>query len=415
MQKNMTYFLFYCFRRCFDLQKLYDLRYKIPSEVIFFFFLGLIFHFFVACQSGSQEEKNTQTSPSGRKVLIPKYAKLFRIDYFEDYKILTLRKPMLDSKDSSQFVLLKRGKPIPSNFSPDQVIEIPIQTLTVLSTTHIALADMLGEMQSVTGVADAEYVTTPSALEGIAAGKIKNISTGNSINHELVVSLKPDMVMASGLSSMAGLRNYQTLIDAKIKVVFNSEWMEETPLGRAEWIKFMAAFYDKESQADSIFEEIEEKYLEISQIAKQIQPRPTVLLNMPYKSVWYVPGGNSYVAKLLSDAGFEYFWKTDTSTVSLPLAFEAVVPVALQAEYWLMPGTAESAKELLDKDSRFGEFQAFRKGLVFNNNRRVNEQGGNDYWASASLNPHLVLADMVKIIRPDLLPKHEFVYFKKLE
>ncbi len=385
------------------------------KNIVYFFFLGLLFYFLLACQPGSQEEKNTQTNLSGRKVLIPKHAKLFKIDYFEDYKILTLLKPMLDSRDSSQFVLLKRGKAIPPNFSPDQVIEIPLQNLTVLSTTHIALADMLGEMQSVTGVADAEYVTTPSALERIGAEKIKNVSTGNSLNNELVVSLKPDMVMASGLSSMAGLRNYQTLLDAKVKVVFNSEWMEETPLGRAEWIKFMAAFYDKEVQADSIFGEIERKYTEISQIAQQIRPRPTVLLNMPYKSVWYVPGGNSYVAKLLSDAGFEYFWKTDTSTVSLPLAFEAVVPVALQAQYWLMPGTVESKKELLEKDNRFGEFQSFRKGLVFNNNRKVNEQGGNDYWASASLNPHLVLADMVKIIRPDLLPKHEFVYFKKLE
>lgn len=385
------------------------------KNILYFLFLVFVSYFFVTCQSGSQEEKNTKTNFAGRSVLIPKYAKLFRIDYFEGYKVLTLRKPMLDSNDSSQFVLLKRGKPIPPNFSPDQVIEIPIQNLTVLSTTHIALADMVGEMESLTGVADAEYVTTPSALERIAAGKIKNISTGNSMNNELIVSLKPDMVMASGLSSMAGLRNYQTLIDAKVKVVFNSEWMEETPLGRAEWIKFMAAFYDKENQADSIFDQIEQKYLEISQIAKQIQPRPSVLLNMPYKSVWYVPGGNTYVAKLMSDAGFEYFWKTDTSKVSLPLAFEAVVPVALQAEYWLMPGTAESKTELLEKDSRFGEFPASRKGLIFNNNRKVNEQGGNDYWASASLNPHLVLADLVKIIRPDLLPKHEMVYFKKIE
>jgi iron complex transport system substrate-binding protein len=205
------------------------------------------------------------------------------------------------------------------------------------------------------------------------------------------------------------------LLEAEVKVAMNSEYMETSPLGRAEWIKFIAMFFNREADADAIFGEMAQQYEALAAEAAGVTEKPTVFTGAPYGDTWYMPGGGSYVAKYLSDAGAEYLWADDESTGSIPLDFESVYERAADADYWLNTSSWMSIDDALAADARYGEFAALKNGMMYNNNARVNENGGNDYWESGVDNPHLVLADLIKILHPDLVPDHEFVYYRQLD
>ena len=148
---------------------------------------------------------------------------------------------------------------------------------------------------------------------------------------------------------------------------------------------------------------------------KGVANKPTVLLNAPYQGIWWIPGGNSFLARFLKDAGAAYLWADDPSTGSKIIDFEVIYEKALDADYWLHPGQWNSLKEGLAVDERFAQFRAFREGHVYNNNARVNKYGGNDYWESGLTKPDVILADLIKIFHPELVPDHKLVYYKKLK
>jgi ABC-type Fe3+-hydroxamate transport system, periplasmic component len=233
------------------------------------------------------------------------------------------------------------------------------------------------------------------------------------VNVEQALDLNPDLIMTYGVGNPE-FDAHPKLLEAGLKVVLNSEYMESTPLGRAEWIKFTAAFFNQEMAANKAYAAIANRYREIAAKAREVANKPTVLANAPFRGTWYMPGGKSYVAQLLADAGATYLWADDTSSGSQPLSFEEVFERAQNADFWLNPGSAKSLSELQQIDERFSQFTAFQKGNVFNNNKRLNENGGNDYWETGVTNPHLILADLIKILHPELLPDHELFFYQQL-
>ncbi len=196
--------------------------------------------------------------------------------------------------------------------------------------------------------------------------------------------------------------------------MLSAEAREADPLSRAEWIKFIALFYNREAQANEIFDAIVERYQSLIDLAADVTERPTVFLNAPWGDTWYMAGGQSYVAHLLRAAGADYLWSEDTSPDALYLDFETVYDQALDAEYWLHTSTWSTLDEALAMDERFGDFAAFQSGQVYNNNLRTNPSGGNDYWESGVINPDLMLADLIRIFHPELLPDHDLVYYQQL-
>jgi iron complex transport system substrate-binding protein len=200
-----------------------------------------------------------------------------------------------------------------------------------------------------------------------------------------------------------------------LKVCVNADHLEHTPLGRMEWIKFFAAFFSKSEEADSIFTEAKNEYHRLKALVKTTQNRPEVFVNIRYGDVWFMPGGRSYMSSLLQDAGGKYMWAGDNSTGSMQIDFETVYQKAGAAEYWLNTGSWSSIAEVLRNDQRYGAFKAVKTGNVFNNNKRVNKYGGNDYWESGFLKPQVVLADLISIFHPGLLPDHELFYYQKLK
>ena len=150
-------------------------------------------------------------------------------------------------------------------------------------------------------------------------------------------------------------------------------------------------------------------------LARTAPDRPSVLLNAAFQGTWYVSGGNTFSSRLIADAGARYIWADDPSDVSRPIDAEVVFAKGADADFWLNPGQHRSIQTLVAQDERFGEFKSVKTCRVYNNNKKVNEDGGIDYYETGAANPHLVLADLIRIFHPDLLPDHELIWHRRLD
>lgn len=342
------------------------------------------------------------------------YATGWTVEYFNNYKVIEVVRPWQDARRTFQYLLFQCGTPIPEGYDQAQVIEVPVKTIATMSTTYLPHLDKLGLLDGLVAVDDFDYINTPAVRRMIEWGQLAEIGSGPSVNVEMMLDLNPDVVMTYG-SGRPEFDAYPKLLEARLDVALNSEHMETSPLGRAEWLKFTAMFFNREADAEKIFANTAARYEELAAKARSLEPKPTVLTGTDYNGVWAVPGGQSFVAAYLADAGAAYLWAGDETTGSQPLDFETVYERAAQADYWLNPGTWSSTAEALAADERYANFAALQNGRIYNNNARLNEQGGNDYWESGMTNPDVVLADLIKIFHPKLLPEHQLVYYRQLE
>ena len=355
----------------------------------------------------------TQSAATQEKTTI-KYAKGFTIKYFDGYKVVSILNPFRDHTDTTRYVLVQRGARHPVGYKDSPVIEIPIRSLVGMSSMHVALTDFLDADDVLIGLGSLQYASAPTVRKRIAAGKITDFGRENALNEELAITQHPDLIMTMG-SPGSPAERYHTLAEAGVPVMVNSEWVETTPLARAEWVKLMAALLNKEDIVNQRFAKVEAEYQRLTALTRQLPRRPQVLTGLPFKDTWYMPDGESYTAQFFRDAGGSYHWDKERAAGSLALSFEAVYPVALTAECWLNTGTANTKADILAQDARYADFQPFKTGTLYNNNKRTDAQGSNDYWESGAVHPEVVLADLIKILHPELLPQHELVYYKQVK
>lgn len=373
-----------------------------------------------SCSTSSSLTEQTASTTAQKSYFVDQvtihHARGFSIRYVNNYKILSIISPFEQTSDTVQYALVQRGTPHPKGYTPGQIIEIPLRSLVAMSSMHVGLIDFLEADELLVGLGNLKYVSAPKVIERIKAGKIKEVGQGQTINEEQLITMHPDLLMAMG-SPVARMDRYRTLRDAGVPVLINSEWVETTPLGRAEWVKLMAALTNKETLVNKKFAEVEKEYNRLSALTRTVAMKPSILSGMNSKDAWFVPDGDSYMTRFFLDAGGRYHWSDRKATGSLPLNFETVYPVALDADIWLNVGISDvnSKQDILAKDARYADFKAFKLGQVFNYGKRINSRGSNDFWESGAVNPHLVLADLIKIVHPDLLPKHELVYYKQLK
>lgn len=342
-----------------------------------------------------------------------RYAKGFSIDEYDSYKLLSIYSGNAAHPDTNQYVLLSKGAQVPEGYEKAQLIEIPVRRLVAMSSTHIGQADFAGVANAIVGIGSFKYVTSPVVRKNIAAGKVKDVGVDGTMNEEMLIGMKPGLVMVMG-NPDAKFSKYMTLSHAGIPVMLNSEWLETTPLGKAEWVKVMAALTGTESLVDGKFNAIEKEYKRLADIGRKANIKPSLISGMPYKGVWSMPDGDSYMAQFFKDAGTSYKWAGIRGKGSLALNFEAVAPEALHAGFWLNVGYVNSKKDIQAIDQRYADFKPFKNGHVFNNNKRVNDIGANDYWESGAVNPQIVLADLIRILHPELLPAHQLYYYQQL-
>lgn len=342
-----------------------------------------------------------------------KYAKGFEISYHANYKLVHIFNRSGDHVDTVTYILVQRGTPVPDGYHHAQKITIPLLSMIGTSSMHVALTDFNDCTGILTGLENLRYVSSAAVRERIAKGKIKEVGAGGSLNNELILTMHPDMVMVTE-NPETKFSQYQTLTDAGIPVLLNAEWMENTPLGQAEWVKLMAALVNGEELVNKKFALVENEYNRLAALGRKSAEKPVVITGMPYKGTWFVPKGDSFFAQFLADAGATYNWADTRGTGNLALSFEAVAPQALAADYWVNTGDAVSKQDITGRDKRYADFKPYKNGTVYNNNNKMTPEGSNDYWESGAVNPQLVLADLISIFHPGLLAGHQLFYYKQI-
>ncbi|MDJ0754271.1 MAG: ABC transporter substrate-binding protein [Ardenticatenaceae bacterium] len=338
----------------------------------------------------------------------------FSVEYFNNYKVVTILSPFVGAESGISYVLVQCGTPAPEGVEAAAVIEVPINSIVAMSTTYLPGIQELGVLDKVVGVDTAAFTTNQTVVEGVAAGNIAEIGSGAQVNVEAAIDLDPDLIMTYG-SGSADFDSEPKLREAGLDVVLNAEFLETSPLGRAEWVDYLALFYNEEAASEAWFDGVVNAYTDLQELAATAEAQPTVFTDTPFEGTWYMSGGGSFAAQLLADAGASYVYADDEQTGSLFLDFETVLNDASETDFWLNVGFYGSLDDLSGADGRFTEFAAYQNDRVFNNDAKLTANGGNDYFEGAVIRPDLVLADLIAIFHPELLPDHELVYYRQLQ
>jgi iron complex transport system substrate-binding protein len=361
----------------------------------------------------SRDNKTVEiTSDSQNEIL---KAERFTLARKDGYTLLNIINPWQGATGLNQtYFLVKRGEKIPSGLDSSAVIFVPLKKIICMSTTHAAMISSLGEESSVRGMSGTGLLYDKTLIQNAKKGLIADVGYEANLNKELILKISPDVIMIYGIGGESA--GYMGKVkELGVTVIFNADYLETDPLGKAEWIKVLGALYCKDEMADSIYCAEAENYDNLkTSIARKIRNRPKVLLGLPFKDTWYISPGNSFISKLINDAGGEYLWQDSKSAVSMPVGIENVYLRALKADFWINIGNAKSKNDISAIDPRLNELPCFKQGNLYNNINRVNPEGGNDYWESGSVCPHLILKDIASIIHPEIFSVNELFYYKKL-
>jgi iron complex transport system substrate-binding protein len=378
------------------------MRYRFSRVILVFAFLCSIGRL---CPTLSAQAKSARVSL--------RYATGFRVEYRADCKILTVTRPWPGARDSFVYVLYPRGKAKPVYAGKALYFQTPVRRAVSYSSTYIPEILASGGLSSIVGVDNAAYIYSPELRARLGSGQAIETTRNGNPNLELLLSLAPDVIFTYGMGNEWD--SHPKMLELGLPVVIDGEWNETDPLARAEWIKFIAFFYDAEDRAEKLFSSVEADYQRLKAQAAKAKTRPRILVNAPFQGSWAVSGGKSYMARFIADAGGDYLWAQDGSTGGLSLGLEAVYERGLTADLWLNPGAADNLKELLSMDARFASLPAFSNGAVWGSRLRATKDGANDYFESGVTRPDLVLADLVRILHPELKLGGDFSYYARLK
>ncbi|OEK06704.1 ABC transporter substrate-binding protein [Roseivirga misakiensis] len=343
------------------------------------------------------------------------YAIGFDIVYHKHWKELQMFRHYNDFIDTVKFALVQRDTPAPDGFAKERIVNIPAQGLGSLSTTHLGMFDLLDAFDQLKGVETAQYISNSRVKSLVETGEITELSPAGMLNTELTVSLGIDALLGVGYPNSQN-EAYQELENTGVPVLLNADWQEKDLLGRAEWIKLLAVLLNKEALVNEQFADMVSEYEAVLQIVNSnVQKGPSTITGIAQGDSWFVSGGKSFAYHILDLAKVNYPWAGDQSTGSLKLDFETVYLEGLKSDFWLVPGAVKTLDEILQADARYADFKAFKNRTIYNIYGRYTEGGGNDYYESAVVKPHIVLKDNIKIFHPDLLPDHELVYYNRLK
>ncbi|PCI35014.1 MAG: ABC transporter substrate-binding protein [Flavobacteriaceae bacterium] len=342
-----------------------------------------------------------------------KYAKGFEISTVDNYTKLRVLSPFQGASAPIDFYIVKEGEPIPSHLEKTNYIQLPLKRMVPTSTTHIPMIELLNGAENIVGFPSTKYVSSPKTRQLIDDKKILDLGNEQQLNTEVLLDLNPQLVIAFSVNG--NHKNYNTIRQMNIPIIYNGDWLEPSPLGRAEWIKFFGVLLNKEKEADSIFSSIEQNYLAAKKLAQHQTSQKIVFSGGPYKDVWNIPAGNSYEAQYYKDANLNYIFKETKGQGSLSMNVEQVFDQAQHTDIWLSPSFYSSMELLGEANAIFKEFDAYKKQEVYTTTNTRGSTGGLIYFELATTRPDFVLKDLIKIGHPDLLPNYEMQFYKKLE
>ena len=378
------------------------------SNILYSFAISSMVFLF-GCKTNNEKD-NTKISTVTNSV---KYAKGLELFHYKGFTVMKVTKPWPEATTGFTYILKEKDGIIPDSLKQFPVISIPIHSIVVTSTSHIPALEMLGVENSLIGFPTTNFISSSKTRKRIDAGEVREVGVNESLNTEILIDMKPDAIVTFGINN-----NNSTIDNLKksgLNVLINGDWTEQSPLGKAEWIKFFGALYDLNTKANTLFNSIESNYNSALVLAKKTTVKPTVLSGAIYQDQWYVPQGESWASLFLKDAKANYLWKDSKGFGSLNLPFEKVFEKGQNAEFWIAPGDFSSLKQMSESNTHYAEFASFKNKKVYSYAVNKGPKGGIVYFELASTRPDLVLKDLIKIIHPELLPKYSPFFFKKLE
>lgn len=337
-----------------------------------------------------------------------RYARGFTIQRFDDYTQVEVRDPWDSVRLLRRYLLVDRTRPLPAGLPQGTVVRVPARDVVVYTSVHAAIIDQLGEAGRIIGVCEPRYMETPVIQEGLRTGRVADLGEATAPNVERMIEIGAELVIASPFENSG----YGPVEKIGIPIIEGADYMESSPLGRTEWIRFYGLLFGQEKRADSLFRETERTYLSLKTLAADVAERPTVFSEKKYGSSWYMPAGDSYMARLYADAGADYVFKTLPGSGSTPLAFERVLEQAIHADYWLLKynQSADLTYQGLRMEyTPYEHFDAFRDRRIYACNT-----GKVPYYEEFPLHPDYLLKDLIWIFHPELLPEYLPRYFRRM-
>jgi len=349
-----------------------------------------------------------------------RFASHFTVDSIPGYRILSVVNAWNGSGTNYRWILVDSARSCPDCTLPDSLlslprIQIPLRRIVVLSTTQLALLEKLGALDRVIAVGNKNHIYSPAMHQRMDSLQLPAVGNGNSLDLERILTLNPDAVLTFGTGS-SQFDDYPRLSTARVPTLLTAEWMESHPLGRMEWIRFMGVLLHAEARADSLFIEAASQYDSLcGQVAKDSIQRPVVLLGYPDGDNWQAGGGLSYMAQFLEDAGARYLWKDHAEPGILSLSLEIALTQGAQAEFWLHPGAWRSQEEIHRAEARVDLLPVWRNGNIYQHSQRMGKNGSIDFYESGIAHPERILADLIRILHPGILPDSTLSYYRRVE
>ncbi len=364
-----------------------------------------------SCKEDPKIEAQVQETTPKTKTFDIKYAKGFTVETTDQGYRVTIKSPWPEAEQDFKYIL-KSKEQKPTTADDIQVITIPVNRIVATSTTHIPPIVLLEDEQKIVGFPSTDYISNEKVRALIDAGDIVDLGVDQDMDLEATIYTQPDVVIGYGVTDENPL--YKKLQSAGIPVLYNGDWTEEHPLGKAEWIKLYGILLGKQQQANEIFNQIEADYLSTMKLVANVS-RPKVIAGATWKDVWYLPYGNSWQGKILNDAAADYIYATTQGKGSLSYNVERVLTDAQNAEYWIAPAQYTSYSKMLTDQKAYGLIKAFKNKQVYTFALNKGAKGGVTYYEEASMRPDLVLKDLVKILHPELDFGHELYFFSAVE
>lgn len=352
---------------------------------------------------------NSTVSSEGEEVEL-KYAENLAIKEFDGYTVVEIRNPWDTTKLLQRYALVEEGVETPSGFSPGQVIGVPLKKSIIYSSVHNGLVNELGAADAISGVCDAEYIYEPALKTRIETEDIADCGNSMSPNVEKIIQVSPGAILLSPFENSNG---HGKLSHAGIPIVECADYMETSPLARAEWMKFYGRLYGKKEKADSLFSETEKHYLELKKIAQSTATRPKVLMDRIYGQSWNLPAGKSTMGIMLEDAGGVNPFGDVKVSGSLQLSPEKVLYKAQDVDIWLIrfaytPITLKSLGE--DKDI-YTKFKAYKEKNIYGS-----DSSKTRIFEDVAFHPQWLLGNLIRLFHPEVeLPEGGKSYFEKIQ
>ncbi|MGY6521430.1 MAG: ABC transporter substrate-binding protein [Mongoliitalea sp.] len=342
------------------------------------------------------------------------YAKGFSVERGENFWVVTVTQAFPGAKESFRYLILEEGNASFDAKGFDAVIQLPVSEVILTSTTHVPHLDYLGSTDLLVGFPNLDLISSVPMRARIAKGLVNDLGNAPSANIERVLEINPDWMMVSTLGE--DLSYLEILKKGGVPAVINGEYVEQHPLGRAEWIKFTGVLLGKWDEAVAIFEEIEQSYLQtLALLSIQELAKPTVLSGVMYKDIWYMPGADSWGARLLAEAGGDYLFQDQKGSGSSQLSYEVVLDRGQEAAFWIGAADFPSLQAMGEAEPRYRAFDAWKNGNIYTYTQKKGETGGLEYFELGYLRPDLIVKDLMMIFYPELFSGESMYFYQKIE